>query len=100
MKDNLDDLTDDELQASYEAYKALIEAGLTKDQALNRTGITAQIVKDFQAEEEEMDLKEDFKEVWDADEDEDDSVWKEDADFDTEADWSDEDDIIDERDDF
>ena len=51
MKNNLDDLTDDELFASYDAFKALIDAGLSKDQALERTGLTAQIVKDFEAEE-------------------------------------------------
>lgn len=77
MKNNLEDLTDDELYASYEAYKALIDAGLTKDQALSRTGLTAQIVRDFEAEEEDMDLKSDFKEVWDEDSDYDESEWNE-----------------------
>lgn len=71
MKDNLDELTDDELFASYEAYKALLDAGLTKDQALSRSGLTAKIVKDFEMEEEEDDLdyKDDSKEVYDEDED-------------------------------
>ncbi|HEX8547568.1 MAG TPA: hypothetical protein VF691_11440 [Cytophagaceae bacterium] len=86
MKNNLDDLTDDELDASYEAYKALIEAGLTKEQALSRTGLTAQIVKDFQAEEDELDLKADFKEVWDEDS-EDEGDWKESSDMDEDSDW-------------
>lgn len=80
MKDNLDDLTDDELQASYEAFKALIDAGLSKDQALSRTGLTAQIVKDFQAEEEGDDYKSEFEDSWE-DEGDDDSKWKE-EDFD------------------
>lgn len=78
MKNNLDELNDDELYASYEAYKALIEAGLSKDQAMSRTGLTAQIVKDFESEEEEMDIKSDFKEVWD---EEDDTEWSEDSAF-------------------
>ena len=86
MKNNLDDLTDDELYASYEAYKALLEAGLAKDQALSRTGLTAQIVKDFQAEEDEMDLKSDFKEVWD--DEEEDGAWEESSEFgDEDSDW-------------
>lgn len=78
MKNNLDELNDDELYASYEAYKALIEAGLSKDQAMSRTGLTAQIVKDFESEEEELDLKSDFKEVWD---EEDDTEWSKDSGF-------------------
>ena len=86
MKNNLDDLTDDELYASYEAYKALLEAGLAKDQALSRTGLTAQIVKDFQAEEDELDLKADFKEVWDEDTEEN-GEWKDSSEFDEDSDW-------------
>lgn len=86
MMNNLDDLTDDELYASYEAYKALLEAGLAKDQALSRTGLTAQIVKDFQAEEDELDLKSDFKEVWD-DEGEEEGGWKESSEFEEDSDW-------------
>ncbi|MFN3403448.1 MAG: hypothetical protein ACK40G_05080 [Cytophagaceae bacterium] len=79
---NLDDLSDDELYASFEAYKALLDAGLTKEQALSRTGLTAQIVKDFEEEEKAMeeddDFRDDFKEVWDDDEDlDDESKWKE-----------------------
>lgn len=86
MKNNLDDLTDDELYASYEAYKALLDAGLTKDQALSRTGLTPQIVKDFQAEEDELDLKADFKEVWDEDSEEE-GDWKESEFDEDDSDW-------------
>ena len=78
MKNNLEDLTDDELSASYDAYKTLIDAGLTKEQALERTGLTAQIVKDFQVEEGDDDFKSDFEDSWDAD---DEDKWKEEDDL-------------------
>jgi hypothetical protein len=92
MKNNLDDLTDDELFASYEAFKALIDAGLSKDQALSRTGLTAQIVKDFEAEEEKDDYKSEFEDSW-TDDEEGGANWKEeDADFEEDDKWSDDDD--------
>ena len=65
MSDATADFTDDELYASYEAYKTLLDAGLTKEQALDRTGITPQIVKDFEDEEQEDEFKDEFKEEWD-----------------------------------
>ncbi|WP_037574928.1 hypothetical protein [Sporocytophaga myxococcoides] len=95
---NLDDLSDDELYASFEAYKALLDAGLSKDQALSRTGLTAQIVKDLEDEEKTLEEEDeyDFKDEWedstdsdDADFD-DDSNWKEEN-FDEEGSWDDED---------
>ena len=94
MKNNLDDLTDDELFASYDAFKALIDVGLSKDQALERTGLTAQIVKDFEAEEQKDDYKSEFEDGWEDDED-DESKWKaDDADFDDNDDkWSDDDSV-------
>ncbi|TAH24682.1 MAG: hypothetical protein EAZ07_09175 [Cytophagales bacterium] len=69
MSNPIDDFTDDELYASYEAYKTLLDAGLSKQQALDRTGLTAQIVKDFQDEEEDDDFKSEFKDEWDSDDD-------------------------------
>jgi hypothetical protein len=92
---NLDDLSDDELYASFEAYKALLDAGLSKDQALSRTGLTAQIVKDLEDEEKTMEEEDeyDFKDEWEnADDDDagfdDDSNWKEEN-FDEEGSWED-----------
>lgn len=98
MKNNtLDDLSDDELYASFEAYKALLDAGLSKDQALSRTGLTAQIVKDLEDEEKTMEEEDeyDFKDEWEnADDDDagfdDDSNWKEEN-FDEEGSWEDDD---------
>ncbi|GAL87316.1 hypothetical protein MYP_4546 [Sporocytophaga myxococcoides] len=94
---NLDDLSDDELYASFEAYKALLDAGLSKDQALSRTGLTAQIVKDLEDEEKTMEEEDeyDFKDEWEnADDDDadfdDDSNWKEEN-FDEEGSWDDDD---------
>jgi hypothetical protein len=82
---NLDDLSDDELYASFEAYKALLDAGLSKDQALSRTGLTAQIVKDLEDEEKALEEEDeyDFKDEWGAIDDDD-------ADFDDESNWREE----------
>ncbi len=94
---NLDDLSDDELYASFEAYKALLDAGLSKDQALSRTGLTAQIVKDLEDEEKTMEEEDeyDFKDEWENSDDDDadfddDSNWKEEN-FDEEGSWDDDD---------
>ncbi|MFN6946267.1 MAG: hypothetical protein ACK4ND_15060 [Cytophagaceae bacterium] len=71
MEKEFDDLDDDSLYVSFEAYKTLLDAGLSKKDALERTGLTAQIVKDLEEEENELEFKADFKEVWDADDDDD-----------------------------
>jgi hypothetical protein len=88
MKEDFDELDDDQLYASFEAYKALLDAGLSKKEAIERTGLTPQIVKDLEAEEDELELKADFKEVWDEDGDEVDGAWDEDN-LDEEAEWGD-----------
>ncbi len=99
MKKKLDEQSDDELSASYEAFKALMDTGMSKAQALSRTGLTAQMVKDLEAEDAESDDLDDDKdddkdddddelgygeeatEEWDAEEEgedfEDDSKWEE-----------------------
>jgi hypothetical protein len=74
--------SDDELYASYDAYKTLLDAGVSKAEALKRTALTAQIVKDLEAEEAEEndEIKDEFKDVWYSSEDEDDAAeWKEDG---------------------
>ncbi|MFL5728375.1 MAG: hypothetical protein ACJ75J_02705 [Cytophagaceae bacterium] len=84
MKKQQEDLeSDDELYANYDAYKALIEAGVSQKEALKRSGLTPQILKDLEEEEEDEELKDDFKEVYDEDEDSDlnESDWKEDSGF-------------------
>jgi len=98
MKNKLDELNDDELDSSYEAYKALLGTGMTKAQALSRTGLTAQMVKDYEADlvdddddddiddDDDLGYDEEATEEWDAAEEgdddfEDDSKWEE-EDFD------------------
>lgn len=73
MKKQDDFESDDELYASYDAYKALIEAGLSKPEALKRAGLTPQVLKDLEegnedTEDEDDDLGEDFKDEWESDE--------------------------------
>lgn len=109
MKKKSDIPNDDELNASYEAYKALIETGSTKAQALSRTGLTAQMVKDLEVddadeaeleddededEDDDLGYEEEATEEWDAVEEgdnfEDDSKWEEE-----DLDAFDDDDIVD-----
>ncbi|WMJ72480.1 hypothetical protein RCC89_04795 [Cytophagaceae bacterium ABcell3] len=94
MKDEFDDLDDEQLYASFEAYKTLLDAGLSKKNALERTGLTAQIVKDLEAEEDELDFRSEFKEVWTEEEDDDamfaSEEWQSDDDF-NDASWNDDD---------
>jgi hypothetical protein len=84
--------SDDELYASYDAYKALLDAGVAKTDALKRTGLTAQIVKDLEAEEEAEEKE--FEDSWYLEDEEDE--WKEDN-FDggDVEEWDDSDDIAD-----
>ena len=81
MREEFEELDDDQLHESYEAYKALLEAGVPQKDALKKTGLTPQIVKDFEEEEKEFEddeFKDDFKEVWGSDdEDFNEDDWKE-----------------------
>ncbi len=67
MTDLMDDLdfSDDQMYANYDAFKTLTDAGVSRAEALKRTGLTEQIVKDFELEEEENEFKDEFKEEWD-----------------------------------
>jgi len=96
MKNNDDFESDEELYASYDAYKALIEAGLSKPEALKRTGLTPQSLKDLEEEDEDSDIKDEFsKEEWDTPEegeevdDFSEEDWEE-EDFDEDDEWEDE----------
>lgn len=93
--------SDDELYASYDAYKTLLEAGVPQKDALKRTGLTAQIVKDLEAEEDEEEIKGEFKDAWYSDEDDEDSNWEEKGNFEGEdiEDWDDSGGINDDYDD-
>lgn len=88
MRNEIENLDDDQLYEDYEAYKALVEAGVPKKDALKKTGLTPQIVRDIEEEmEEEDDYKSEFKEVWDSDDDyDDDGPWQEEE---LESDWDD-----------
>ncbi len=86
MKNKDDFESDEELYASYDAYKALIESGLSKPEALKRTGLSPQSLKDLEEEDEEQDLKDEFKEEWDSSDEEDPEV----EDF-SEDEWEEED---------
>ena len=64
FEDDLD-FSDEGMYASYDAFKTLVDAGVSRPEALKRTGLTEQIVRDLELEEDEMSLRSDFEEKWD-----------------------------------
>jgi hypothetical protein len=59
------DFSDEGMYASFDAFKTLIDAGVTRAEALKRTGLTEQIVRDLELEEEEMSFKSEFEDRYD-----------------------------------
>lgn len=64
LEDDLD-FSDEGMYASYDAFKTLVDAGVSRPEALKRTGLTEQIVRDLELEEDEMSFRSDFEEKWD-----------------------------------
>ena len=67
-EDSMDYNEDDDLYASYDAFKALLNAGLTRREALERTGLDEETLQMLEQEEDVIDFKNDAKEVWDDEE--------------------------------
>lgn len=91
MKEDIEDdfeLNDDDLYANFDAFKALIDAGISRSEALKRTGMTEQIVRDLEIEEEEMSLRSEFEEKYDKFEDDEDGFGEEKWDDDEDS-WDD-----------
>ena len=59
---------DDDLYASYDAFKALINAGLSRREAMERTGMDEETLQLMEQEDDVIDFKNDAKEVWDDEE--------------------------------
>lgn len=55
---------DDDLYASYDAFKALMNAGLPRREAMERTGLDEETLQMLEQEEDFIDFKNDAKEVW------------------------------------
>lgn len=89
LDDDLD-FSDEGMYASYDAFKTLVDVGLSRTEALKRTGLTEQIVKDLELEEEEMSFRSEFEERWDKGSSEDDfddfDKWNDDE-FGDDDDW-------------
>ena len=64
IEDDLD-FSDEGMYASYDAFKTLVDAGVSRPEALKRTGLTEQIVRDLELEEDEMSFRSDFEDKWD-----------------------------------
>lgn len=77
MSDLKDDLEfgDSALYASFDAFKTMIDAGVSRKEAIERVGLTEQIVKDLEEEEGSEEFKDEFKEVWAEDESDYDDEW-------------------------
>lgn len=65
------DFSDEGMYASFDAFKTLTDAGVSRAEALKRTGLTEQIVRDLELEEEEMSFRSEFEDKWDSGEDDD-----------------------------
>ena len=59
---------EDDLYASYDAYKALLSAGLSRREAMERTGLDEETLQLLEQEDDVIDFKNDAKEVWDDEE--------------------------------
>ncbi len=59
---------EDDLYASYDAFKALMNAGLTRREAMERTGLDEETLQMLEQEEDIIDFKNDAKEVWEDEE--------------------------------
>jgi len=66
--DELEYNEEDDLYASYDAFKALMTAGLSRREALERTGLDEETLLMLEQEEDAIDFKSDAKEVWDDEE--------------------------------
>jgi hypothetical protein len=67
-EDSMDYNEEDDLYASYDAFKALLNAGLTRREALERTGLDEETLQMLEQEEDVIDFKNDAKEVWEDEE--------------------------------
>jgi hypothetical protein len=59
---------EDDLYASYDAFKALMNAGLSRREAMERTGLDEETLQMLEQEDDVIDFKSDAKEVWDDEE--------------------------------
>lgn len=66
--DELEYNEDDDLYASYDAFKALMNAGLSRREAMERTGLDEETLQMLEQEEDVIDFKNDAKEVWEDEE--------------------------------
>jgi hypothetical protein len=66
--DGLEYSEEDDLYASYDAYKALLSAGLSRREAMERTGLDEETLQLLEQEDDVIDFKNDAKEVWDDEE--------------------------------
>jgi len=66
--DNLEYSEEDDLYASYDAYKALLNAGLSRRESMERTGLDEETLQLLEQEDDIIDFKNDAKEVWDDEE--------------------------------
>jgi hypothetical protein len=64
LKDDLE-IGDSAQYVSFDAYKTLIDAGLSKADAMERVGLSAEVIKELEEEEASLEIQDEFVEVWD-----------------------------------
>lgn len=67
MSDLKDDLEpeDSALYVSFDAFKTLIDAGLSRAEARDRVGLSESQIRDLEDEEASQEIQDEFVEVWD-----------------------------------
>ena len=67
MSDLKDDLEpeDSPLYVSFDAFKTLIDAGISRAEARDRVGLSESEIRDLEDEEASLEIQDEFVEVWD-----------------------------------
>ena len=68
LKGDVPEYSEEDLYASYDAFKALLSAGLSRREAMEKTGLDEETLQLMEQEDDVIDFKNDSKEVWDDEE--------------------------------
>jgi hypothetical protein len=68
LKDDLEgdlELGDSAKYVSFDAFKTLMDAGLSRAEARDRVGLSESVIRDLEDEEASLEIQDEFQEVWD-----------------------------------
>jgi hypothetical protein len=64
LKDDLE-IGDSAQYVSFDAFKTLVDAGLSRAEAMERVGLSEEVIKELEEEESSLEIQDEFVEVWD-----------------------------------